>query len=68
MPVREVVEARAVNNELIHVVSSEGRAFRVPGDRYTFLVTGTGSREACFIVHRIVPPGGGPPRIQGRED
>lgn len=61
--------AQDVDLNAIHVSSGDGRAFWGPGDRYTFLVTGSGSNGACFIVHCVVPPGGGPPpHIHGRED
>ncbi|MBK1662175.1 cupin domain-containing protein [Paracraurococcus ruber] len=61
--------ARDADQAVIHVPAGEGRAFWGPGDRYTFLVTGAGSQGACFIVHCLVPPGGGPPpHIHDRED
>ena len=32
-----------------------------PGDRVSFLVTGTESHGACFIAEGLAAPGGGPP-------
>ena len=65
----KIAVSQDINSEVVHVVGGEDRAFWGPGDRYTFLVTGTSSNGACFIVHCLVPPGGGPPpHVHGREN
>jgi len=53
----------------VHVPAGEGKAFWGPGDRYTFLTTGSETKGGCFILEALVPPGGGPPpHIHHRED
>ncbi len=32
-----------------------------PGDRVTFLVTGTESQGSCFVIEGLMAPAGGPP-------
>ena len=39
------------------------------GDIYATLATGEHTSDACFLIHAIVPPGGGPPaHIHTREE
>jgi quercetin dioxygenase-like cupin family protein len=55
--------------QIVHVSAGTGRAFRGPGDMYTFLVTGEQTGGAYFVMEALVPPGGGPPpHIHRNED
>ena len=44
-----------------YVPAGTGSMYCGPGDRVSFLVTGTQSNGGCFIVEAVVAPGGGPP-------
>ena len=49
--------------ELLRAVHGKttGEAYWGPGDRYTFLVTGSECGGAMFAFDCVVAPGGGPP-------
>src|SRR5436190_15241469 len=55
----DVSDSRSM--ESLHRRAGTGRAYWGPGDRYTFLVTGSESGGAYFAMEALVPPGGGPP-------
>jgi hypothetical protein len=48
-------------NVAFHLLADTGLSYWGPGDRYTFLFTGTQTNGAYFIMEAIIPPGGGPP-------
>jgi quercetin dioxygenase-like cupin family protein len=57
------------HNIAFHQPADTGTSYWGPGDRYTFLVTGSQNNGAYFIMEGIVPPGGGPPlHIHHREE
>ena len=45
----------------VHVTADNDRSFWGPGDRYTFLVTGSESGGSMFALDCLVGAGGGPP-------
>ena len=48
-------------NQVKYVPAGTGPMYCGPGDRVSFLVTGTESHGNCFIIEGMAAPGGGPP-------
>ena len=48
-------------NQIKYVPAGTGPMYFGPGDRVSFLVTGTESHGGCFIFEGMAAPGGGPP-------
>ena len=44
-----------------YVPAGTGPMYCGPGDRVSFLLTGSESQGSCFIVEGVLAPGGGPP-------
>jgi quercetin dioxygenase-like cupin family protein len=56
-------------NQVKYVPAGTGPMYCGPGDRVSFLVSGTESHGSCFIIEGMVAPGGGPPpHIHHSED
>jgi len=48
-------------NQVKYVPAGTGPMYLGPGDRVTFLATGSDSHGGCLIFEGVVAPGGGPP-------